>query len=453
MGFSRFYFFTFLQIVLLAASFYILFWCVSRDFMVVSQIFLLVIIVLQIFGLYNQFIKTNKKLLRFLESFTPEGSIVTFSHNNQDTVFKSLTTAMSKIVLQFENLKIEKESNMLLFTNAISQLKTGVIVFDPKGKVSLINKAAKQIFDTVVINNIKELSFISSELPGTISSLKPGKQSLLPIQIFGVHKEILIKVADMVVNKNKYRLLSLQDIHAELDNKEHESWRRLIQIINHEIVNSLIPINLLTSSLLSEIQEDDHWQSSNLLPDKKEQLISSLQTIQRRSLNLTSFAEANKKAMTIKKPVKSEVDIYELFNCISALFQEELKMKGISLCIDQEEKNKSVFIDSELIEQVLVNLIRNSIEALNGIENGIISLSSSIGENSIELTITDNGVGITKDQLPNIFAPVFSTKKGGLGIGLSLSKQIMKIHKGYIKVLSFKGAKTTFILGFPYEEK
>jgi signal transduction histidine kinase len=219
-------------------------------------------------------------------------------------------------------------------------------------------------------------------------------------------------------------------------------------------MNSVTPISSLTETMQMVLRKENKIkQASEINNETIEDLAFSLETIQKRSDSLLSFVESYRKLTKVPRPIPGPVNTKELLEGSIKLLEAEINKNKIAVSIECNDPPIEIYLDRSLVEQVLINLITNAVHALEGIENPKLILRSYANENRRVIQITDNGAGIEKKELDQIFIPFYSTKKTGSGIGLSLSKQVMSLHHGNIRVESLIGKGTTFFLEFRSNQK
>jgi signal transduction histidine kinase len=245
-------------------------------------------------------------------------------------------------------------------------------------------------------------------------------------------------------------LITIQDINSEIEQKEIEAWHKLIRILTHEIMNSVTPIASLTETMQGLLASPDGSQrrAGDISEETAADIRFSLETIQKRSEGLLKFVDTYRKLTRVPKPSPERVYLRELFSSVERLMSDSLAQRGILLEYKTEPGLEFVHLDRALIEQVLINLITNSMYALEGRPSPFIQLSAYTNNGSVIIEVSDNGKGIPAKELNEIFVPFFSTRKDGSGIGLSLSKQIVSLHGGTIKVSSQERKGTSFYLRF-----
>lgn len=448
MRFSRFNLRAVLQILILSLSVWAFFWTLDQEYVSVTKWFLFTAILFQIFMLLFLFSRTNREIARFLNSIIKVDSKMAYDLPTPGKIDSKLYESMVRIVEVINQLKLEKERDLQFYSQAIEQINTAILAFDEKGKIYLANRALLNMFELDHIERLNTLSSIKADLPQQLLNMKPGHSQVIDIQTNNFNLQLLAHVSDLISDGNQFRLIGLNDIKTALDKKETESWQRLIQVINHEIINSLVPVNLLSSGLIMDLK-DEQSDIEALSPELYQNLTTGLSTIRNRSQNLTNFVESYRQAMHVRQPQYQKVQVSEILGGISDLFREELKIKKISQQTYIDPSDLIMYCDPELVEQILINVIRNSIQALDKTENPHIRIEGSKSNDQVDIKIFDNGCGIAEENLSIIFAPTFSSKEKGLGIGLSMARRIMNLHKGRIQVHSYPGKETVFTLSFP----
>jgi signal transduction histidine kinase len=261
---------------------------------------------------------------------------------------------------------------------------------------------------------------------------------------------LAVEVSTSYILDKSYRFITIQDIQTEIEQKEVEAWHKLIRILTHEIMNSVTPVSSLTETMQSMLTDRNGQLKGidDITTETLGDIRFSLDTIQKRSEGLLDFVEKYRALTRVPKPSMSPVRIKPFLKTVVNLMEPEVLRQNISLQWQVDDENLQVNLDRNLIEQVIINLITNSIYALQTVTEKKIILHAYRKDHQVIMEVTDNGIGIRDKEMQDIFIPFFSTKKEGSGIGLSLTKQIMSLHKGSIKVTSIPHAKTSFFLIF-----
>lgn len=332
----------------------------------------------------------------------------------------------------------------------VNQIQIGIISVDDSNAVTICNTTAEQIAGVKGLKNWKMVHATNPGFSIPIDQLGAHGRKLMEINAQGDRKIFAVDVKTLIILGKPHRLITFQDINSEIEQKEIEAWHKLIRILTHEIMNSVTPISSLTETMQTLLQDRQGkpLQSEQIKNETIADLIFSIQTIHRRSEGLLNFVEDYRKVTKVPQPVLEKTSLNELLQQVSKLMGEELGRHGIKLSVSVEDRIQ-VVLDPKMVEQVLINLITNAMHSLKGRGPGSIGLEGRDTTDRIIIEVTDNGKGIPEKQLQEIFIPFFSTKKEGSGIGLSLSRQIMSLHGGSIKVDSNVGEGTRFTLSFP----
>jgi nitrogen fixation/metabolism regulation signal transduction histidine kinase len=352
------------------------------------------------------------------------------------------------ILAKLKEDQAEKEANYQYFRSVFQHLSIGLITFEEDGQIQILNTAAKRMLNIQQLINISEIEKVNKELYLSINNLRTGGSELIKIAHPDGIMQLSVYVIELVLRDVKFKLVSLQNIQSELEEKEMEAWQNLVKVLTHEIMNSIAPISSLATTMREDIQSLVD-KKSNVPPEDMEDYLMGINTIEKRSEGLINFVSEFRSLAHIPTPQFTAIRIHELFHQVELLFQNQLKTN--SICYEKciAPKDLLLFADRTLIEQVLINLTQNAIHAVQDVEKKNILMYAFIDENGkIIIEVSDSGKGIEEEALAKIFIPFFTTKKKGSGIGLSLSKQIMRRHKGNIQVTSEWGKGTTFKLIF-----
>ncbi|HYF69217.1 MAG TPA: ATP-binding protein [Ohtaekwangia sp.] len=344
----------------------------------------------------------------------------------------------------------EKDSESLFFKNIVMHVGIGLIVFKENGKVEIYNSAARKLLRINRPQLIDDLNDVSSVLVDQIKKLKTGGRELLRLKIGEEFVQLSIYAIELTLRGENVKLISLQNIQSELEEKEMEAWQNLVRVLTHEIMNSVTPISSLAGIVEEEIKP--HTQAENgqaLTKDQISDIHLSLQTISKRSEGLIHFVKEFRSLTSIPKPRPTQIDVRGLLDELILLHRKEITEKEINIKVSIYPDDLTITADKNMIEQVLINLIKNAIQAFEEQDEKTIELKAYLSDKSRTIiSISDNGSGIDPEALEKIFIPFFTTKKSGSGIGLSLSRQIMRQHQGTLTVRSNPGGGTEFLMRF-----
>ncbi len=451
MVYKHFRFQIIFRILLMVFTLLLIFFLHQETAYAVSTIILSVLFVTQIIFLIRYTEQTNRKLTRFFEAIRYSDFTGTFTGNELGRSFEELNRQFNEVIEAFKKTKTEKEENFNYLLTVIQHVSIGVLVFKKDGQVDVYNNAVKKLLQIKHLRNISELNSVSNELTATLLEARAGEKKLVKLFVDDELLQLSIYATEFLMHGEKYMLVSLQDIHPELEHKEVESWQMLIKVLTHEIMNSITPISSLASTV-QDILKEHLKMHPNLDEDESEDLeniTSAISTIEKRSKGLLNFVELYRNLTRIPKPHFRYFSIHDLFQRNLGLMEDKFEKMGISVSTKIFPADLKLLADPDLVDQVLINLLLNAIDAVKETENPEIVLMASVNlNNRTVLEVSDNGTGISHDVMDKIFMPFFTSKKTGSGIGLSLSRQIMHMHKGSLSVRSQMGQGATFTLVF-----
>ena len=439
------------RVILLIATIFLVFYLARETEYLVSAAIVGLAVIIQTVLLIQFAERTNNKLKKFLESIRHSDFASSFSDKGMGKSFEGLNAEFNKVIEQFKQNRAEKQEHFNYLQTVVQHVSIGIIAFTKDGEVDIFNKATKSIFRVNNLRNISDLAKINTELPEKLMSLKAGDKTLVKLFLEDEFLQLSVYATEFRMRGEEYILISLQNIHAELEEKEIESWQKLIRVLTHEIMNSITPISSLAATvhemLLVNIEEKLLLRSVD--QDDIEGVDSALKTIQSRSQGLLNFVEIYRNLTRIPKPNFRYFEVKELFDRTSDLMTPKMEKLGIQCTPRIIPEDIKITADPDLIDQVLINLMLNAIDAVKDVENPRIMITASQNDqNRVMINVSDNGYGVKPDIIDKIFMPFFTSKKTGSGIGLSLSRQIMSLHKGNISVKSKPEDGTTFTLTF-----
>ena len=347
----------------------------------------------------------------------------------------------------FRKARSEKEEHWQYLNSVVQQVRTGILSFDAEGNIQLINTNAKKFIGINTIHNIRELIQFNPRLYHALNSVDTGKSELYK----GSNELYLtIQSTELRIRGADVKLVTLQNIQPELQKQELEAWQNLTRVLRHEIMNSITPISSLTSTLREILDHDMERKNSHyeLKEEGADDLREGLSTIENRSKGLIKFIDAYREYTSLPKPKMSLVRLKDVIDKVAQLMKPELRKTKIVFTCECTSEYLTIQADVEMIEQVLINLMKNAIEALAETAEPRLDLVGRYDENFVKIEVIDNGPGIIKEALEHIFVPFYTTKRTGSGIGLSLSRQIMQMHKGSITAESEPDVRTVFTLRF-----
>lgn len=437
-----------LRVALIALSCFALIWYVEQTNRLVSILFLVILLALQLASLIHYLNRVNRDLINFLVYLQEDDTTLAYSKKRVEKNFGNIIIDLDRIVKKLHQAGVEKAQQQHYINAIVEQVSVGLIAYTSTGKIDLVNRAAKELFGVNRTENISMLTHQYPELVEVFSSSSATAPTLVKLVKQGQLVHLAVKTNILRFSDEVITLVSFDDIRSELEAQEIDAWRKLIRILRHEIMNSITPILTLTTAIRRNFKRNGDTKAMELVSlENVNDALTSADVIEERSKALIAFVE---KFKSLTNPPALTIGTFSVESCfqkIGTLYAKELKKRAIQLHIAVTPPTLQLAADEELVEQVVINLVKNSIEAISS-SKGFIRLAAATridGKTAIQ--VTDSGGGIPPEYLDSIFVPSFTTKENGMGIGLSLSKQIMQLHQGTISVSS-NGGTTTFELIF-----
>ena len=406
------------------------------------------IIVYQVIEFYKFHQKAHEELNQFVESVHYRDFSRNFDVKHAPVDLQPLRKGFNEINSTFKIISKEKETQYQYLQKILELVDTGILSYNiESGEVVWMNESLKRLLQMPYLKTIHSMSKRDDVLYNSIIDLKPGESRITTAHLEKSSFKGLLSATTFQTDGEKFKLIAFQNVDEALDETESKAWQKLLSVMTHEIMNSIAPISSLADTLRNRLKASrpDLNNESGSVDD----LEVGIDTIKRRSEGLLKFAETYRNLNKITTPNLKKIYVRDLFETINQLMHPTLEQKNIDLEIVLKDTGLVLEVDNNLIEQVLLNLVVNSIEAVKDVDDARIILSAYIDTNNKAIIkITDNGPGMPQEMLDKIFIPFFTTKKTGSGIGLSLCKQIMMLHRGNIQVHSVEGVGTSFTLHF-----
>ncbi|HCC70285.1 MAG TPA: hypothetical protein DEQ09_03920 [Bacteroidales bacterium] len=411
-----------------------------------------VLTVALVFNLVKYFNRSNEELSLFMSSIINEDSSFVFSENTGNKSFDSLHRSINRLNEQIRNARMSIIVQEKFYQAVVENSSSGLIAFNEEGIIKLANTKARDLLGIEHLHTIKQLSRVSSRLNETMLNIEAGSKQLLDIIIDDEAVHLALTATCIRLKDENIKVIALNDISHEIDKKEIDSWQKLIRILNHEIMNSVAPITSLSSTISGFYKKDGKQKKAENLDDKTiRNTLKGLSVIEEHGKGLINFVNSYRSLTKLPDLKPEEIyvkDIFESINILAVSLMDE-KYPGIRISIKTfvEPDDLVICADESLFTRVMFNLVKNSIEAIQNSADPIISLEaekSHSGKNIIR--VIDNGHGMKQELIERIFIPFFTTRENGSGIGLSLSRQIINMHKGNITVKSSPGKGTMMII-------
>jgi len=438
-----------LRVILILANALVFSWVILSTRNWYSIITLGVLLIFQAWLLVRYLNRTNRIMADFIQRLREKESTTRSLLEVETGPFQQFTQVLHEINALIQDARIEKENQFLYLQYIIEHVGIGLLAFDGAGKINLVNKAALDLFQFEDLKLVKNLNLVKEGMDKFLRRIKPGQQHLMKIKISGSIIQLSVKASEFKILDSWIKLVSFQDIKGELDQKELESWQKLIRVLAHEIMNSITPINTLSETMLKQNRKHEElvrqWQGGSEYFDN---MMDGLHLIRDRGSGLIDFVQKYRDLSKLPTPNITEINVSVLLGGIKRLFKKDIEEKGISISMNVSPDNLILNADRKLIEQVLINLVKNASEALQEKQDGQIKLIALKHKDAVRISVVDNGPGIPDSIIDQVFIPFYTTKEEGSGIGLSLSRQIMRLHQGTIDIQSVPSKETNIILNF-----
>jgi len=446
---NRFNMFVFIQVLLIAGVGLLFSFAIQKDFMRMTSAGLLIIWVGQILFLAWYMNRIHRDVGRFINALRNQDTSQHFTWTKGGPYFRRLYASFEEISRNFRFVRIEKETENQFFREIIHQSALGIMALNEDGAIRLINRAALDLLNIEEHTNLKKLSERYPDFRDIVPEAKDETHHQLKILVDGKLVHLAVKTTDILMQENRVRIYFMSDISREMAWNEVETWQKLIRVLNHEIANSVSPIHVLSTSLYEQFHHGKQRKNQDEIDEKLiGRTIEGLQAIIRRSGGLSDFIDTFRNFTSIGVPDYNKVRIRELLKQVETIMSAEISSSGAEVSVEVIPAGLEVLADEKLIEQVVINLANNALQATRETPKPMIRFRGYQAGKQVCLEISDNGKGIPVDMLDLIFTPFFTTRKEGSGIGLSLARQVMQMHHGSISVSSEEGRQTTFTLSF-----
>ncbi|MFB6272302.1 MAG: PAS domain-containing sensor histidine kinase [Salinibacter sp.] len=394
--------------------------------------------------------KTTRDLTRFLESVRYADFTRRFTSDDRGAIFEDLRDAFEEVTAEFRRLRAEKERQVQYLQQVVQHLGVALITYKTDGEVELMNTAARRLLRTGPIRHVEALERVSDDLANALHTLDSGEQAMVRVEEEDRTLQLAVRVRRFQLQGEPHALASIQDLRNELEEKEMEAWQQLTSVLTHEIMNSVAPISSLASTASRRLQ--DPGDNGSITADQATDAREAVDTIERRSESLINFVDAYKSFTDIPSPEFEVLDARDLLDNVQSLLRAQIEEQDLNVSVSVDPPDLTLSADPDLLDQLLINLALNAVQAVEedpDTEQGRIEFRAYVDRRSRPvLQVEDNGPGIPEDVQEKIFVPFFTTKEDGSGIGLSLSRQIMRLHGGRLSVRSEEGEGAVFTLRF-----
>lgn len=408
-----------LQVLLLLATLCGLAVAITAADLLMVPVVIAAIVLLQVVVLVR-FVESHVDTLEeFFRAINYEDFTQHFVMHDIDVELKG---AFNKVIERFQDARADRDVQANYLEAVVRHIPVPLLAVRSDGSLRLVNNPARRLTGLANLHHLDELADLAGDLPAQMRALEPGQQRLLPARIRDVPVELRVAASEIRIGGATERLYSLENLSGELTARESSAWRNLIRVLTHEIMNTLTPISSLAQT------------SAGLLgrPESADDVREAIETIVRRSDGLMQFVSRYRELLKVPKAAPVDLSVNKAIYDVLTLMAEKLAV--VDVAVDVRPATLSLRADPSLLDQVLVNVVKNAVEAAGEVAAPALRITASLEYGRTILRIADNGAGIPDDAVDQLFIPFFTTKRDGSGIGLSLSRQIMTAHGGDIAI-------------------
>ena len=452
MAFNSYYLNILLRILLISATNFGFFYFLLKGDRFFTIMFLGILFIFQVIWLFLYVNTVNRTLARFLLTIGEEDTMIIPLQQHVEKTFRGLQHSFERLNREVGRMRLEKEYASVLIQNTVDQLGSGILAWNDKGEVELVNEAGLKLLELSQLDDMQQLE---EGYPGTrarMEGLDEGRRTIITLMRSGVKVPFIFWATGFLLGDKRVKLTSFQSIDRELEENEMVSWEKLIRVLSHEVSNSVTPITTLGANIKKRMGSVISGRKKNyeLEAGMAQDIQRSADLIEQRGLRLIDFVAQYKTMMKIPEPQLKPVGLKEFLSDVCSLCSHFESPSTYKISCDVTPSGLTTEMDRKMMEQVLINLVRNAVEAFGEDREGRIEVFASRGsDDAVSIQLIDNGDGIPAEILDQVFIPFFTTKEKGSGIGLSLSRRIVNLHGGSIQLTSKSGDGTTLTIRLP----
>jgi nitrogen fixation/metabolism regulation signal transduction histidine kinase len=412
------------------------------------------LLICQTFELTQYISKTNTELLRFFDAIRHSDFSQRFELKQLGSGYDELGSAFTDALKNIQSIRSAQEQKLIHLKTIVEHVPVPLMSLSQQRKVTLLNNSARRLFGCHNVSHLNDLAQFNSVFTAKLPEIISGHPCLINMKIDDMEHKLIISATKITTNAQQETLISMQDIQNELTLAQLQAWQDLVSVLTHEIMNSITPVASLAKTAV-DLVEDLQKKNANTddtFPDIEDDLadvLAAMQTVARRSDGLMKFVSSYRQLTRLPEANKKNTRVTKLFDHILPLSTQLLEAKGIMLDVKVSPSTLEVNVDSDMLVQVLINLLHNAIQAFNKKESAEIHLNAFLNlRGHVVIEVADNGQGIDESNLAQIFVPFFTTKKEGSGVGLALTRQVMLAHGGNVSVRNNATGGVTFSLTF-----
>ena len=439
-----------LRLVLVGAAMALVIWLLLQPGYHSATLLASIVLALLTAELWRFVSRTNREVARFLDAVRFADYSQRFDFDKAGSGFADLGRTFTGIIEEMRDRGTDQESEMRHLKALIEHIPVPLMTVHDDDAITLQNNAARRLFGAAHVTRVNDLRQFGPGFARAVDEAIPGDRELVTFTVEGAEYRLTLAATEVIIHGDRERLISLQDIQSEIDATQAEAWQDLVRVLTHEIMNSITPVTSLAQTaaeLVDDVVRDTGPDSP--IAEELEDVQNAVATVARRSDSLVQFIDGYRQISRLAPPEKKRVALIDLFETVTSLARAEWDDPGVTLSTAVEPSGLYVYADRDLLEPVLLNLLRNAWQATKTVETPAISLRGRLNRRgNTVIEIDDNGHGVPDEIATKIFVPFFTTREGGSGVGLALARQVMIAHGGFIRLGKKDTTGTTFTLTF-----
>jgi len=470
MDFKRFSLLITARTVLAMLTLILLTQAIIHDGYHATILLLCIVLIIQFSELVRFISKTNAELVRFFDAVRHADFSQRFELKAMGTGFEDLGSTFSDILQRIQQVRSNQETELRQIKAIIEHVPVPLLSINQNGKITLWNNSVRRLFGSNAVSHIDDMAQFDENFPKKLKSILAGEKTLVNITIDDMEHKLIISATEVITASHRETLLSMQDIQSELAIAQLQAWQDLVSVLTHEIMNSITPVASLAKTavdLVEDVQEKAQalpvisagvtsTENKNIseqayeeITEELEDILGAVKTVARRSDGLMQFVTSYRRLTRLPSPNKKVMQVATLFSHVETLTKQDWQEKGIELTRNITPQALDIFVDADMIEQILINLLQNAAQALSHTPSAKVDFSAFLNlRGHVVIEVADNGKGIVPENIQQIFVPFFTTKKEGSGVGLALTRQVMLAHNGKVAVRNNEQGGATFSLTF-----